>query len=214
MDRGGEINVLPLTYLGNIQYFSKLCFSECVIDTYENYVKQSYRSRCDILSAEGRLSLSINVAKPHDGRRAVRDTRIDYSQRWQHLHWRAMVSAYRNSPYFDFYEDFFAPFYECRYEFLMDFNLELQAVAMKLLGCTTEVKLSDKYVDTTVGNFIDLRDSLSPKPRLARADAAFVPAPYRQVFEERTGFVPNLSIVDLLFCEGPNARDVLRASVL
>lgn len=198
--------VLPLTYLGNIQYFTKLCFcEECVIDVHEHFVKQSFRNRCHILSTGGATLLTVPTVKtPNDRKASVRDTRIDYSKRWQHRHWESIVSAYRNSPYFDFYEERFAPFYGRRYDFLFDLNRELTELVIGLLGGTAALNFSAGYISPS-DDIADFRRSLSDKPRLYREDPAFNPLPYYQVFGQGRDFAENLSVIDLLFCEGPHA---------
>jgi len=187
-----------------------------MIDLHEHFIKQSFRNRCNILGANGTVSLTVPVAKsPNDRKAAVRDVRIDYSKRWQHRHWESMRSAYGKSPCFDFYGDLFAPFYERRYEFLFDFNLELTQLLLRLLGSDAEIRLTEKYLppEELDAGMEDFRNAFSPKPRLHRSDSHFVPQPYWQVFAESTPFVPNLSVIDLLFCTGPEAKDILRASV-
>ncbi len=209
------MNLLPLTYLGNVQYFAKLCFAPCVIDIHEHFVKQSYRSRCDILAAGGPLSLTVQTVRPSGGGCAVRDMRIDYSKRWQHQHWYSIRSAYKSSPYFDYYGGELAPFYERRYEFLLDYDLGLLRLMFRLLGAEVPLRFSERYLspgEAEEAGFSDFRSSLSPKPRLHRPDPSFDPVPYYQVFSERMPFVPNLSVIDLLFCEGPGAREILRRS--
>ena len=207
------MNILSLTYLGNIQWFSKLCFSECLIDVDEHYVKQSYRNRCDILTANGPASLTVNTVRTSNWNKvSVRDTRIDYSKRWQHLHWQSLVSAYRNSPYFDHYASEFEPFYHKHYDFLLDFDMGLLETVLRLVGSDVEIKISDKYIDHISSDMSDWRNGISDKPRLSRPDPEFTAEPYWQVFSDRMDFVPNLSIVDLLFCEGPGALDIIRES--
>ena len=200
--------ILPSTYLGNVCYFSKLGFGECVIDIHEHYVKQSYRTRADILTANGPLALSVQVVHA-GGKIPVKDVRLDYSKRWQHQHWVSLVSAYRSSPYFDHYADLFAPFYERRYEFLLDLNCELTLTLLRALGLPEELKLSESYI-VPAPDDEDLRTSLSPKPQRRRPDSGFRAEPYCQVFSERFGFVPGLSVIDLLFCEGPDSGELLR----
>ncbi len=208
--------ILPLTYLGNIQWFTKLiCSPDCVIDIHEHYVKQSYRNRCDILTANGPAALTVNTVKASNrDKAAVKDTRIDYSKRWQHLHWQSLVSSYGGSPYFEHYAGEFEPFYTSRFDFLLDFNLGLLETVLRLVGSDAEIMLSEMYIEPPVDTSAkDWRSAISPKPRLFQPDALFIPEPYWQVFSDRTDFVPNLSVIDLLFCEGPQALEIIRNSV-
>lgn len=144
----------------------------------------------------------------------VGETRIDYSKRWQHQHRMTLVSAYRAAPYFDHYWPRLEGFYSRRFGFLADLNTELLATLMSLLGCDRELRFSERYIEPGQEGINDLRDALSPKPRLARADPAFSPARYWQVFSDRMPFAANLSVVDLLFCEGPRALQIIRDSVV
>ncbi len=202
--------VLPLAYLGNVHYFSKLCFADCMVDVHEHFVKQSLRNRCAILSADGVTNLTVNVVKmDNDDKRSVRETRIDYSKRWQHRHWLSLVSAYKGAPYFDFYADRFEPFYRRRFDFLFDFNRELTLLLLELLGSEATLRFSEKYIDPSP-DIEDFRSRLSEKPRLYRPDPHFSPKPYYQVFSDRMDFVPGLSVVDLLFCEGPHALEQIK----
>lgn len=196
------MNILSLAYLGNVQYYSKiLSGDECVIDVGENYLKQSYRTRCEILGANGAMTLSVNVVKPSNFNKcAVKDIRIDNSKRWKHQHWNAIVSSYKNSPYFDYYVDMFEPVYAREHNFLYDLNRELMQVVM-LIERKPMPMFSESYVELGQGD-IDFRNAISPKARLARPDGDFVAKPYYQVFSEKMPFVPNLSIVDRLFCCG------------
>ncbi len=205
------MTVLPLAYLGSVQYYTKLCFTDCVVDVHEHYIKQSMRNRCTILAAGGPADLTVPVARtPNDAKLSVRDTRIDYSRRWQHRHWTSLESAYRASPYFDHYADSLAPFFEKRWDFLYDLNAGLTAWMLEKLGCGAELRFSDGYITPGAEGVDDLRHSLSAKPRLGRPDPAFRAEPYYQVFSDRMPFAPNLSAADLLFCEGPHALGHLK----
>ena len=198
--------ILPLTYLGSTEYFRCLYDGTCVIDLYEHYVKQSYRNRCDILTAGGPASLTVHVVKGGSIRkRPVCDMRIDYSKRWQHQHWGALVASYRSSPYFDFYAGRFEPFYRREWEFLADYNLGLLEVLCSLAGVPMP-ELSRTYVEAAPGD-LDLR----PK---RKEGLALIAEPYFQVFSERMPFVPNLSFADLLFAEGPASVSVLGLSLI
>ena len=173
---------------------------ELVINGDEPFVKQTFRSRAVIATENGAQSLTIPVI--HDGgRTAMRDVRISEHGNWRHQHWNAMVSAYRKSPFFDYYADDFAHFFEERDGFLMDFNLRLHSVVSELLGLERDIRIVDN-------EYIDLRRIAEPKA-LAEVEG-YTAQPYYQVFAQRNGFVPNLSIVDLLFNMGPEGLLVLR----
>ncbi|MCD8102129.1 MAG: WbqC family protein [Alistipes sp.] len=212
------MELLYLAYLGNIQYYTKLCCSECAVDVYENYVKQSYRNRCEIMTAGGRTALTVNIVKPGNfSRTPLRDVRIDNTKRWRHIHWHAIVSSYANSPYFDYYTHLFEPFYRKEYVFLYDLNTGLMETVLGILGCRHRPLFPDGYVDlrnAPSGEFTDYRSTISPKARLKREDPRFRPEPYWQVFSDRFPFEENLSVIDLLFCEGPAAADIIRRSYI
>ncbi len=203
------MTILPLTYLGNTLWYSKFLQEECIVDIHENYIKQSYRNRCDLLAAGGPLSLTAPVVKGGSiHKKPLREMRLDYSKRWQHQHWLSFVSAYRNSPYFDHYESMFAPFYEKRFDFLFDFTYGLAETMLHALKIDKPIRLSDRYIVAGPED-CDLRDAFSPGTDLSQYVSLCQPARYWQVFAERSPFVPNLSVADLLFCEGPQSKEVL-----
>lgn len=176
-----------------------------VINSDEPFVKQTFRNRAVIATENGTQSLTIPVI--HDGGRiAMRDVRISEHGNWRHQHWNAMVSAYRKSPFFDYYADDFAHFYEERDGFLMDFNMRLHAVVSELLGLERGVQIVDNSSNAACS--VDLRHIAEPK---ALVDIeGYAAQPYYQVFAGRNGFIPNLSIVDLLFNMGPEGLIILR----
>ncbi len=204
---------LSTAYLGNVQYFSKILAGKVYIEQHEHYQKQSYRNRCSIITANGPLSLVVPVEKEHGIKMPIREVRIDYRQPWQQMHWRALTAAYMSSPFFEYYADDYRPFYEKRYELLFDFNLELTQLSLSLLGLKASLHLTESYVAQPDNSELDYRQSINPKARLAKPDSSFSPQPYTQVFGSRWGFSPNLSIVDLIFNEGPNALQVLKNSI-
>jgi hypothetical protein len=207
MNTGNRIALLPTAYLGPIQYYSKIInYEEALIEHCEHFQKQTFRNRCNIYGANGELSLSIPLKKRGE-RTPVKDIRISYEQPWQKLHWRSFGSSYRCSPFFEFYEDDFAPFYEKRYEFLIDLNAELHQLVCDLLKIDNNTKLTEKYEKTPSG-MDDFRELISPKVRF-NDDPSFIPKPYTQVFINKHGFLPNLSIVDLLFNQGSSAKEFI-----
>ncbi len=195
--------ILGSVYIGNIDYYSILNQNSVIeIEVFEHFKKQSYRNRSVIHGANGALNLIIPLEK-HGNRTKIQDIKIDNSQRWQKLHWRSIESAYRSSPYFEFYEDDLKPFYETEYTSLVEFNAAIQNQVIELLGIEVELTPTRSY-EKQEG--IDYRVLLSPKKE---ASSYFTPIIYIQVFSEKNGFLSNLSILDLLFNEGPNAINFL-----
>lgn len=205
--------ILSTAYLGNIHYFSKLITGQAVLDLQENYVKQSYRNRCVILSSNGPLTLTVPVLQPSGIKTRTCDIRIDPSKRWQHQHHQAIVSAYRNSPFYEHYADTLLAHYSKTYHFLCDLNLALQETLFTLLGTHPTVELSDGYC-TDIPLEEDFRLCISPKDRLQRVDPSFESPHYYQVFSDSIPFAPNLSIIDLLFCEGPATIKLLQKTIV
>lgn len=201
--------VLTSTYLGNIQFYSKLVhFSEIWIEQHCHYTKQTYRNRCKIATANGVMALSIPTIKPATEKCKTKDIRIDNSQHWQQIHWRALEAGYNSSPFFEYYKDDLLPFYTKKYEFLLDFNTEIQQVVLELLYIETKPLLTAKYEHIVTNNEIDFREQISPKGEIV--DKSFVSQPYYQVFEHKFGFLPNLSVIDLLFNMGNESLLVLK----
>ncbi|MBO7194114.1 MAG: WbqC family protein [Bacteroidaceae bacterium] len=196
-------------YLAPVPLYARLyAASALVVDDVSPFVKQTYRNRAVIATENGTLPLTIPVV--HDGgKMAMRDVRISEHGNWRHQHWNAIVSAYRKSPFFEYYADDFAHFYEERDGFLMDFNLRLHSVVSELLGLQREVRfLSENRADAA--GVVDLRRIAEPKALETIDDVAL--QPYYQVFAGRNGFIPSLSVVDLLFNTGPEGLLVLRDS--
>ena len=205
--------LLSTAYLGNVRYYTKLLLAAepVVIDLGEHYRKQSFRNRCEILGANGVIALTVPVYKTSGEKTPSRAVRIDHSKAWRHQHWNSIHSAYKNSPYFDHYAEAFEPVYEQRYELLWELNRDLQRAVLDSLEIRADFSYSETY-EEAMETDRDWRDALSEKPRLSRSDPDFSPVPYYQVFPELSGFRPNLSILDLLFNEGPGCGDVLRRS--
>lgn len=200
---------LSTAYLAPIQYYCKLfSFGSIMIETAENYLKQTYRNRCLIATANGIQILSIPIEKPNTEKCQTKDIRISDHGEWQHLHWNALVSGYGMSPFFEFYQDDFAPFYEKRFDFLLDFNEQLMNLVCNLLDMQLQINYTSEY-QASVEN--DYREVIRPKHPIV--DNTFVPKPYYQVFHNKYAFLPNLSIVDLLFNMGPESLLILRDSI-
>jgi hypothetical protein len=204
-----ETVFLSTAYLAPVQYYCKLIASpKACIEREENYLKQTYRNRCIIAGANGPLPLSVPIVKPDTLKCATKDIRISDHGNWRHLHWNALVSAYGTSPFFEYYQDDFAPYYEKKYEFLFDFNEALQRVICELIDIQPNWTFTETYVPVVENDF---REVISPKSKTM--DEAFRPASYYQVFRDKQGFLPNLSIVDLLFNMGPESLLILQQSI-
>lgn len=191
------MTILPSAYMPSVEYVARLLREDYVIDLGENYVKRSQRNRAAILSANGVMELTVNVANANRMRQPMRDVRIDYSKRWQHQHWVSILSAYKSSPYFDHYAAEIEPFYRREWRYLVDYNCDYTAKLLSLLGVGSSLSLSERYVEAGSDDY-DLR----PKQK---NDSTFVAEPYYQVFSDRQPFAANLSVIDLLMCEGPSA---------
>ncbi|MBQ1954005.1 MAG: WbqC family protein [Alistipes sp.] len=189
--------ILPSAYMPSVEYVARLLREECVIDLGENYIKRSERNRARILSANGVMPLTVHVENGNRPRQRMRDVKIDYSKRWQHQHWVSILSAYKSSPYFDHYAEELEPFYRREWRYLVDYNMEYLQSLLRLLGAKCEVRLSEQYVEAEQGD-LDLR----PKHN---EGSTFIAEPYFQVFSDRMPFEANLSVLDLLMCEGPAA---------
>lgn len=194
--------LLSATYFGPVQWYQKLNRGECVIEQHDNFIKQTYRNRCVIATANGTQTLSVPTESYEGLKRPMRDIRISDHGAWRHLHWNALVSAYGESPFFEFYADDLRHFFEKKWQFLLDFDMEITSVLCRLLDLRPHFSLSTSYVTPEEGD-TDLRDAIRPKHPLPDAD--FTAPTYYQVYARRHGFHPNLSILDLLFNEGNEA---------
>lgn len=199
--------LLSSFYLAPVEYYSKLFrASKVQIEIHDHYTKQSYRNRCVIAGANGPLPLSVPIEKPTDLAFEMKDIRIADHGNWRHLHWNAIVSAYKSTPFFDYYADYFSPFYEKKIPFLLDFNEQLRATICRLLEISTSVSFTESYVEHADENQSDFREIIHPKRDWRTLDRDFEAKPYYQVFQQKFGFLPNLSIIDLLFNMGNESR--------
>ena len=199
--KSADCVVVPVIYFAPVAVYAAMFRSDRIFfEQHENFVKQTIRSRCEIYGANGKQLLSVPVEK-RGNHIPIMDVQISYKEDWQKIHWRSIVSAYRNSPYFEYYADEFQPFFETKTELLFDLNMSLHQVVMKLLNVEYRVEFTEKYISEYGNSVLDLRKN----------DLILFPTfQYNQVFEERHGFIPNLSILDLLFNVGPDASEILR----
>ncbi len=194
-------------------YFSPICqfqqlvnTKEVVFEVQDNFQKQTYRTRLKIYTPTGIQSLVIPIKHNKGIRQKTKDVWIDTSIRWQHKHFKSLQNSYRSSPYFEYYEDDLVPLYEKRYDFLLDFLFETQEVCFEMLQIDCAYTKTSNYEIEYEKN-TDFR-SLAE----AKSKQIFDVVAYKQVFEAKHGFLPNLSILDLLFNEGPNAMSFLLKS--
>lgn len=203
--------LIELHYLPSVQYFSKIiAYEEIIIEQWENYQKGSYRNRCYIAGANGLQTLSVPLEKGKHQKLPIREVHIAYREPWHLQHWRSIQSAYANAPFFPYYGDGIAELYLAKPAHLFSFNQQLFELICSYLSLRDKVSYSGEYQFDPGEEVHDLRGVISPKTAMRRADSQFEPVPYPQVFTERHGFLPNLSILDLLFCTGPEAPQILR----
>lgn len=198
MEKGA---VFPLFYLPPIEYFSRLLEykNKVLIENAEHFQKQSYRNRASIHSPNGRLDLIIPVIKGAKSHTNIKDVKISYDFNWQRLHIMSLQTSYRSSAYFEYYEDDLSIFFEKRWDFLFDYNEEFMRLIMRFLKLNINYAYTVNY-EKVYSELDDYRESIHPK---RTSPISF--KPYFQVFEERNGFLPNLSIIDLLFNQGPQS---------
>lgn len=208
--------VLSTAYLPPAEYFFVLAHSEsATIDLKENYQKQSYRTRCRIYAAGGVETLQVPVrhdaahisGTPHTLK--TEDVAIDYDQNWIHKHTLALISAYRSAPFFEYYWDGIEAIFKSRPTRLSELNTSLTKLIMEELGIRCRLNFTDSYLSDAE---CDLRGRIHPKYKgeTLFKEKGVVERPYYQVFSSKCGFIPNLTILDLLFHEGPEACSFLR----
>lgn len=204
--------LLSTAYFAPVRYFSKLAvLSEGYIEQHEHFIKQTYRNRAVILGANGPISLIVPVEKGREQKIKIKDLRISYDEEWQRNHWRTIFSAYNSSPFFEYYSDELKPFFRKKYEFLFDFNQHITESLLEILDLQTKVRLTESFEQIPEG-CLNFREKINPKAHRNVADPHFIAPMYTQVFGEKFGFMPDLSILDLLFNEGPSAHSILTAS--
>lgn len=197
--------IIHPNYFPNIYQFTQIIkANNLIFEISDNYQKQTFRNRTYIFGANGKLGLSIPVFHTHKNREIFRDIKISYEHNWMGIHFKSLQSAYRCSPYFEYYEDDFTKIYSKKEKFLVDFNIKCINLISKLLNLNLEYEATMKYKKYPE-NIIDLR-SLS----IVRHEKDMDTPKYIQVFGHKHGFIPNLSILDLLFSEGNNSISIIK----
>lgn len=205
---------LSSAYLAPVSYYVWLYASrKAYIERHDHYVKQTYRNRCVIAAVDGPLALTIPTEKSATLKCPMKDVRISDHGNWRHMHWNALVSNYRNSPFFEYYADDFVRFYEKKYPFLWDFNQEICELVCDLIDIHPQMEGTQEYKMEFGPDERDLREAIHPKRSVGQEGHDFVAEPYYQVFKEKFGFLPDLSIADLLFNMGPESLLVLQKCI-
>ena len=198
------MSIFSTAYFPCISYMARfLAEDEPLIEVYETYHKQTYRNRCRVMTANGVENISVPVIKVNGNHTMTKDMMISPIEPWQHIHSRCLESSYKASPYFDHYYDYLKPIFENRYDRLVDLNDATMEAVFKMLKVNKEIKHTTDYIREAEN---DLREAFSPKKPV---DASLFPT-YYQVFSEKFPFAPDLSVLDLIFNEGPEAIGYLK----
>ena len=196
--------IIHPTYFPNIAHFVAMVKAEYItFEVDDNFAKQTYRNRAYIYGANGKLALNIPVIHTQKNRQKYRDVKIFNDENWQTLHWKSLLSAYRTSPFFEYYEDELQPLFEFKTDYILDFNMTCFEVICDCLQLELNTSKTETY-QKTVKNKTDFRYLVIAKKEQPQPFET-----YTQVFSNKHGFIPNLSILDLLFNEGPNALNYL-----
>lgn len=208
------MTVLSTAYFAPVAYYALLFHEQdIVIEAYENYNKQSYRNRMFIGTNQGPLALSVNVEKGYETKCPIQEVRLSSHGDWLHQHEIALMSNYGSSPFYEYYIDDILEVLRSDEQTLFGLNEKIRERICELIGFSAKVRYSDQYLRNDSENFRDLRNTLHPKKNILESVPEFVANPYYQVFGQKQTFMPNLSILDLLFNLGPESILVLRDSI-
>ena len=201
--------IIDLQYFPTINYYITLYqYTDIIFEQYDYHRKMSFRNRCMIAGANGPINLSVPIMGGREQRVITKDVKIDNSEKWQIQHWRSVISSYNRSPFFEYFEEDLKSLFSRKFIFLLDWNLAcmnwLETYNDKNRHFTCSVKYLKVYDPEA---FDDLRDWFFPRWLEERVKG---PVTYRQVFEDKNGFIPNLSVLDFLFCEGPQSLNQLQ----
>ncbi|MDB2462496.1 WbqC family protein [Algibacter sp.] len=201
--------VIHPTYFPSIANFVAIANAEDIMfEVDDNFLKQTYRNRAYIYGANGKLGLNIPVIHSQKNRQKYRDVKVFNEDNWQILHWKSLLSAYRTSPFFEYYEDELQHLFTEKADFLLDFNLKCFEVISDCLQLELNISKTESY-QKNLTDKIDFRHLVH-----AKKEPLYAFESYTQVFNSKHGYIPNLSILDLLFNEGPNALSYLEAQTI
>lgn len=202
--------LLSVAIFPPIQYFSKLV-SDCdiTIEKFEHYAKQTYRNRYEIQGPNGRQVLSVPIVAKNSSKTQIKDIRIATHNNWQRIHLKAIETAYRSSPFYEYYIDELSPFFNKKHDFLFDACVESMELLKEMSEAEFVLNYTTDFIVAEKENALDLRTKLSPKTDFGLSDPKFKATNYKQVFDDKHGFLPNLSTLDLIFNEGPNALNCI-----
>ncbi len=198
--------LLPTSYFPNIKYFRLISeYNEIEIEIYEHFPKQTYRNRCEILGANGIMSLIVPVLRGRTGKIFTKDIKISYINNWQKQHFQSLKSAYASAPFYEHYIADIESLFIIKPKFLIELNQKILHIISKLLSFDKKIDFTDDFRNLNNADYIDFRFEFSPKLKEDNS----IKNKYIQVFSDRFDFVPNLSILDLIFNLGPESRNYL-----
>lgn len=211
--------IIEVQYFPPIEYFKQLFqFPHVVIEAHENYQKGSYRNRCHIANSTGIQVLSVPLRKGKNAKQPIREVAIAYDMDWQKQHWQSIRTAYGSAPFWEHYAPQLEPFFLKKWDYLFDLNIAILETFLKILKLKNTVNVSfstDYEINFTTKEIIDTpsgvrQDGVDLRNKILHNKSDFQGEKYAQLFQERTGFLPNLSILDLVFCTGPQAMSVIK----
>lgn len=202
--------IIEYQYFGSINYIkTSFQFSNIEFEVCETFQKMSFRNRMVLAGSNGLVNLSVPLEKGRDQKQLLKDVRISYSLPWQQQHWRTIESCYNRSPFYEYYRDWLEGFYTRRPVFLVDLNREIMDWLVRQLKPTAQLGETSGFYTAYPAEIADYRNRWLPR-NFQNDETSII---YQQVFEDRIGFQKNLSILDMLFCEGPGSRTLLSGNV-